>query len=88
MSLSAVDKQGWLRGIQFAQDSHVTAPHQQQQQLMVVFFSDGRQLILSYFSYPKLYTQSLNRALDIVLHCSDFDSDTLTRSTVVRSSGW
>jgi hypothetical protein len=55
MLLSAVDKQGWLRGIQFAQDSHVTAPHQQQQQLMVVFFSDGRQLILSYFSYPKLY---------------------------------
>jgi hypothetical protein len=26
MSLSTVDKQGWLRGIQLAQDSRVTAP--------------------------------------------------------------
>jgi hypothetical protein len=41
--------------------------HQQQQQLMVDFFSYGKRLILSYFSYPELYTQSLNRALDTVL---------------------
>jgi hypothetical protein len=36
MSLSAVDKQGWLRGIQLARDSWITAPpaHQQKQQLM------------------------------------------------------
>jgi hypothetical protein len=40
MSLSAADKQGWLRGIQLAQDSGITAPptHQQQQQLMQDFF--------------------------------------------------
>jgi hypothetical protein len=40
MSLSTVDKQGWLRGIQLAQDSRITAPpaHQQQQQLMQDFF--------------------------------------------------
>jgi hypothetical protein len=40
MSLSAVDKQGWLCSIQLTQDSRVTAPpaHQQQQQLMVDFF--------------------------------------------------
>jgi hypothetical protein len=31
------------------------------------FFSYGKQLILSYFSYPELYTQSLNQALDTVL---------------------
>jgi hypothetical protein len=30
-------------------------------------FSDGRWLVLSYFSYPKLYTQSLNQVLDTVL---------------------
>jgi hypothetical protein len=29
---------------------------------------EDRRLILSYFSYPELYTQSLNRALDTVLH--------------------
>jgi hypothetical protein len=40
MSLSAVDKQGWLRGIQLAWDSQITAPpaHWQQQQLMQDFF--------------------------------------------------
>jgi hypothetical protein len=34
MSLSTVDKQGWLRGIQLAHDSRITAPptHRQQQQ--------------------------------------------------------
>jgi hypothetical protein len=31
------------------------------------FFSYGKQLILSYFSYPELYTQSLNRASDTIL---------------------
>ena len=38
-SLSAADKQGWLRGIQLAQDSRFTAPpaHQEQQQLMQDF---------------------------------------------------
>jgi hypothetical protein len=40
MALSAVDKQGWLRSIQLARDSCITAPpaHRQQQQLMVDFF--------------------------------------------------
>jgi hypothetical protein len=40
MSLSTVDKQGWLRGIQLARDSRITAPpaHRQQQQLMQDFF--------------------------------------------------
>jgi hypothetical protein len=40
LSLSASDKQGWLRGIQLARESQVTAPpvHQQQQQLMMDFF--------------------------------------------------
>jgi hypothetical protein len=40
MSLSTVDKEGWLRGIQLAWDSWIAAPsaHQQQQQLMQDFF--------------------------------------------------
>jgi hypothetical protein len=40
MSLSTVDKQGWLRGIQLAWDSWTTASpaHWQQQQLMQDFF--------------------------------------------------
>jgi hypothetical protein len=40
MSMSVVDKWGWLRGIQLARESHSTAPpaHQQQQQLMHDFF--------------------------------------------------
>jgi hypothetical protein len=40
MSLSAVDKEGWLRGIQLAWDSRIAAPsaNQQQQQLMQDFF--------------------------------------------------
>jgi hypothetical protein len=40
MSMSVVDKRGWLRGIQLAHESRMTAPqaHQQQQQLMHDFF--------------------------------------------------
>jgi hypothetical protein len=40
MSMTVVDKRGWLRGIQLARDSRTTAPpaHQQQQQLMSDFF--------------------------------------------------
>jgi hypothetical protein len=40
MSLSVVDKQGWLQGIQLAHESRSTAPpaHQRQQQLMHDFF--------------------------------------------------
>jgi hypothetical protein len=39
-SMSVIDKRGWLRGIQLARESQVTAPpaHQQQQQLMINFF--------------------------------------------------
>lgn len=39
-SMSVIDKRGWLRGIQLARESQVTAPpaHQQQQQLMIDFF--------------------------------------------------
>jgi hypothetical protein len=39
-SMSASDKQAWLRGIQLARESQDTAPpaHQQQQQLMLDFF--------------------------------------------------
>jgi hypothetical protein len=34
MSMTVVDKRGWLRGIQLVRDSQTTAPpaHQQQQQ--------------------------------------------------------
>jgi hypothetical protein len=40
MSMSVVDKRGWLRGIQLACESRLTAPpaHQRQQQLMHDFF--------------------------------------------------
>jgi hypothetical protein len=40
MSMSVVNKRGWLQGIQLACKSHTTAPqaHQQQQQLMHDFF--------------------------------------------------
>jgi hypothetical protein len=39
-SMSVIDKRGWLRGIQLARESQVTAPpaHQQQQQSMINFF--------------------------------------------------
>jgi hypothetical protein len=48
MSLSAVDKQGWLRGIQLARDSRITAPpaHRQQQQLMQDFFHTADNWVL------------------------------------------
>lgn len=41
MSMSVIDKRGWLRGISLARESQVTAPpaHQQQQQMMRDFFS-------------------------------------------------
>jgi hypothetical protein len=40
MSMLVVDMRGWLRGIQLARESRMTAPqaHQQQQQLMHDFF--------------------------------------------------
>jgi hypothetical protein len=50
MSMSVVDKRGWLRGIQLARESCTTAPqahqrhshtHQQQQQLMHDFFQSN-----------------------------------------------
>jgi hypothetical protein len=46
MSMSVIDKRGWLQGIQLARESQNTAPlaQQQQQQLMSDFF----QMIKSY----------------------------------------
>jgi hypothetical protein len=71
------------------QDSRVTAPpaHQQQQQLMVDFFHMADDWFYL-FSYPELYTQSLNRALAGYCLLFDIDGDALTQSTVVWSIGW
>ncbi len=83
MLLSAMDKQGWLHGIQLAQDSHVMAPpaHRQQQQLMVDFFIwqtiDSILLFLPRAIYP---VPQLHVGYCPLFH---FDGDALTRSTAV-----